>query len=102
MRYQASKEARGYGYYTHVKPRKKAFAALPEISPCCRCGLPMWKYQTDQYGKSALHFDHNDTRDGHLGFSHQVCNDRAAGIKAKERREAGILPVKRLWRSRVW
>jgi hypothetical protein len=58
-------------------PRKQAFEALPEWSPCARCGKPMWKHSKDKLGRSALHYDHAE--DGtYLGFSHGSCN-RAAG-----------------------
>lgn len=67
---------RGYGQ-AHVRSRKQAFAALPELSPCVRCGKPMWKWATE-HGRSALHYDHNTARTGYLGFSHGVCN-RLAG-----------------------
>ena len=59
----------------HQKLRK---ALLPSAygKPCVRCGLPMLPGQK-------LHLDHNDTRTGWLGFSHAMCNLRAAARKAR-------------------
>jgi hypothetical protein len=66
----------------HARTRKTAFTALPEYSPCVRCGRSMWKWATekpDRLGRtrSALHYDHNHARTGYLGFSHQLCNVKA-------------------------
>ena len=79
---KGSTTERGYGWADHIKPRKAAFAALPEHSPCARCGRSMWKWaktKPDSLGRvrSALHYDHNDARDGYLGFSHKHCNLKA-------------------------
>jgi hypothetical protein len=59
----------------HQKLRKQL---LPQAygKPCVRCGQPMQPWQE-------LHLDHNDDRTGWLGFSHSVCNLRAAAKKAR-------------------
>jgi hypothetical protein len=66
--------AAGYGN-SHQKLRK---ALLPQAygKPCARCGQPMLPGQE-------LHLDHTDDRTGWLGFSHKVCNLRAAAKKAR-------------------
>ena len=71
----------GYGNQ-HQRSRREAFPLLPEWSPCCRCGRPMWKWEREKYRRgtrSALHYDHNDARSGYLGFSHRLCNLKAGG-----------------------
>ena len=106
---QGSTNDRGYGWHAHMKPRQKAFAALPEWSYCARCGLTgrrhlINKHEKDRLGRSALHYDHTDARDGYLGFSHRACNVRAGAAKggrvAGARRAARRHP--RPWRSRNW
>ena len=91
--------ARGYGSQ-HTKARAAAFANLPEYSPCVRCGKPMWKWARDRHGKSALHYDHNQTRTGYLGFSHDLCNRRAGA--AAGGRAALARRGQRRWQSRSW
>lgn len=94
----------GYGN-AHMKARATAFAQLPEWSPCCRCGLPMWKHAKEPDGmgrmRSALHYDH--APDGsYLGFSCAPCNRsagaRTANMQASHNRRA----VKSMRQSRVW
>jgi hypothetical protein len=97
---------------THAKARARAFAALPECSPCARCGRPMHKQDKDRHGKSALHYDHNDTNTGYLGFSHATCNRRAGASKGGRivaarygrwhRRRGAQPPIGLRWRSRNW
>jgi hypothetical protein len=65
----------------HARARAKAFAALPEWSTCARCGRSLWKWEKDHRGHSAIHYDHNDTNTGYLGFSHAKCNLRAGAAK---------------------
>jgi hypothetical protein len=81
---RGSTNERGYGWRDHMVPRKRAFAALPEWSPCVRCGKPMWKYatMTDRLGRkrSTLHYDHAEDG-GYLGFSHMDCNLKAGASK---------------------
>jgi hypothetical protein len=92
---------RGYGR-PHQRTRAAAFALLPEYSSCARCGLPMWKWERDRRGKSALHWDHTDARDGYLGFSHRLCNMRAGASKGGQVSAAGYgWPRRRaaVWRS---
>ena len=45
------------------KARAAAFAWLPEY---VRGGHLVWKWAKDQYGRSALHYDHNDSGTGYL------------------------------------
>jgi len=90
---------RGYGW-DHARRRAAAFVALPEWSPCARCQGSMWKFAKDRHGRSALHWDHTDTRSGYLGFSHQRCNGEAAALKANRVRRAKRLALQ--WHSRVW
>ena len=67
--------AAGYGS-KHQKLRK-ALLAKACGQPCSRCGLPMIPGQQ-------LHLDHDDyDRSKWLGFSHKVCNLRAAAKKAR-------------------
>lgn len=92
---------RGYGT-AHTKARAAAFAKLPTYSPCCRCGKPMWKWALDPWGKSALHYDHNDSRTGYLGFSHSTCNQRAGAAAGGRAVTSGRPRRNRLWSSRRW
>jgi hypothetical protein len=55
--------------WDHSKARAAAFALLPEYPWCVRGGHVMWKWAKDKHGKSALHYDHNDSGTGYLGFS---------------------------------
>ena len=80
----------------HTKARAQAFARLPEYSPCCRCGKPMWKWAKDRHGKSALHYDHNNSRTGYLGFAHADCNRRAGAA------QGGRVALARRWRRSGW
>lgn len=97
--------ARGYGQQ-HTKARAAAFARLPEVSPCCRCGKPMFKWAKDKHGKSALHYDHNAARTGYLGFAHALCNRRAgaaagqAAARRIPRKNKDAAP--HTWTSRAW
>jgi hypothetical protein len=69
---------------THARLRAAAFAALPEWSPCARCAHngrhhPIWKWaktRPDRNGirRSALHYDHNNSNTGYIGFSSADCN----------------------------
>lgn len=99
---------RGYGYRDHQKPRAQAFAALPEWSPCCRCHRTMWKWAKDERGRSALHWDHNDQRDGYLGFAHDTCNRKAGAANggraaaAHRRPPHQPQPKPSRWTSRRW
>jgi hypothetical protein len=102
-----SSESRGYGT-SHRKQRAIAFKKLPEYSPCCRCKKPMWKHAKNDRGVSALHFDHNDQRNGYLGFSHESCNVKAGASKGaqvanarRKGRQAAQAPAKP-WSSRSW
>ncbi len=110
---KGSTAARGYGWTDHIKPRRAAFAALPETSPCLDCGRTMWKRAKegpDRLGRmrSALHYDHDDQRTHHRGFICADCNRKKGASKggrvalAKEgtRRTArGTRPRQSLHRS---
>lgn len=89
-RVKASTTARGYGA-AHQRERK---AKLPHAygTSCVRC------HRTMHHGQ-ALHYDHNDARDGYLGFSHRLCNLKA-GAREGNRRSRGakrIMPTSRSW-----
>ena len=98
--------ARGASYgAAHTQARASAFARLSEYSPCCRCGRLMWKHAKDPQGRSALHYDHNDSRTGYLGFSHRECNVRAGAAKGGRVALAlrrGQLQRAAVWQSRRW
>ena len=64
----ANRHSEQHGW-DHSKARAAAFALLPEYPRCVRGGHVMWKWAKDQHGKSALHYDHNDSGSGYLGFS---------------------------------
>ncbi len=108
----------------HQHSRAAAFAALPEHSPCARCGHDMWKHaktKPDRAGitRSAIHYDH-DEHGTYLGFSHgtpcptcgRSCNRDAGAAKGGRVRARkygpwrGAQPTQpRLptpWRSRTW
>lgn len=91
---RASTAGRGYGKQ-HERARAAAAARHDPANPCCRCGHalgPMGPW---------LHFDHTDSRDGYLGFSHgapcPVCGARC-NLKAgaKKGRAAQAVPVVRV------
>jgi hypothetical protein len=79
---KASTTARGYDL-AHRKARQAAATRHQPTDPCVRCGRPLgpmgpW-----------LHYDHNDSRTGWLGFAHARCNIRAgasAGARVANRR----------------
>ena len=71
--------------WSHQKARAAAFKRLPEWSVCARgYGQPSWKYAVDAAGRSLVHYDHNDTGTGYLGFSHRHCNERAGASKGPQ------------------
>ena len=80
-----SRAERGYGQ-EHVKARAAAAATHHPLHPCSRCKQPLgpmgpW-----------LHYDHDGTRTGYLGFAHARCNTsagaRRGAIVANARRKA--------------
>lgn len=85
--------ARGYGA-PHQAERRAAAKHHNPADPCARCGHPLgpmgpW-----------LHYDHDDTRTGYLGFSHgdnpcpmcgHRCNKRAGAIR-KQQLAKGAVP----------
>lgn len=76
---KASSAQRGYDT-EHRAARKKAAAAHKPTDLCCRCRRPLgpmgpW-----------LHYDHNASRTGYLGFAHAACN-RKAGAREGRRRQ---------------
>jgi hypothetical protein len=75
--------------WDHSKARAAAFARLPEWSVCVRGGHVMWKWAKDQHGKSALHYDHNDSGTGYLGFSCALHNLGDGAHKRNAQRRSG-------------
>jgi hypothetical protein len=85
---------------THAKLRAAAFAALPDWSLCAHCWHRrgrrhmIYKYakcKPDRNGvrRSALHYDHNDSNTGYIGFSDLDCNRNdgsAKGGRARARK----------------
>ena len=92
---KASSTARGYGR-EHRQARAAAVLRHDPASPCARCGHalgPMGPW---------LHFDHNDARNGYLGFSHgqypcpvcgKRCNLRAGAAKGTRIQQGKNVPV---------
>lgn len=75
---KASTTTRGYGYQ-HMQARRAAAARHHPSDPCTRCKRPLgpmgpW-----------LHYDHNATRDGYLGFAHATCNRRAGAHAGRQK-----------------
>ncbi len=71
---------RGYGYQ-HAKARKAAAQLHNPSDPCSRCRLPLgpmgpW-----------LHYDHNGSRTGYLGFAHAQCNVKAGADLGRQRQK---------------
>ena len=65
----------------HQRARAAAFALLPEWTTCVRGQHTMWKWAKDKQGRSALHYDHNDTNTGYIGFSCALHNRRDGASK---------------------
>jgi hypothetical protein len=93
---KASSTARGYGRADHRKPREAAALQHHPLDPCARCGHALGSMGP------WLHYDHNDARTGHLGFSHGLipcpvcgvrCNPAAGGLKAGRRKRARNAPA---------
>ena len=92
---RTSNVAQGYGA-EHKKLRAKL---LPTAygTACYRCGQLMLPGQK-------LHLDHTDDRSGYGGFSHSVCNLKAAARKGqrmrtmrKRRRSLSVMDSSREW-----
>jgi hypothetical protein len=101
-----STNERGYGN-THQRTRRQAFALLQDGAPCITCGRPMRKDAVEVYDhgrrtRSALHWDHNDVRDGYLGFSHARCNTLKGAAKGGRIALARRRHHPKPWRSRDW
>lgn len=69
----------------HMKARKAAAAQHNPADPCTRCGRPLglmgpW-----------LHYDHNRTRTGYLGFAHATCNRKAGAREGRARQTSSPL-----------
>jgi len=59
--------ALGYGYAHKVLSRRLR-AAMPDGTPCARCGRPMYRWQK-------IHLDHvPGDKSRYLGLSHAKCN----------------------------
>ena len=67
----------------HKRARAEAARVHSPENPCTRCGQPLgpmgpW-----------LHYDHNDTGTGYLGFAHAPCNYKAGARRGRQsQREA--------------
>jgi hypothetical protein len=93
-----SNTERDYGT-KHQKARKAAARQHNPTDPCARCGHalgPMGPW---------LHYDHNDTRSGYLGFSHgtqpcPVCGKRC-NIRAGASKGARIANQRRMAANRM-
>jgi hypothetical protein len=48
----------------------------------------MWKHSVDRRGRSLLHYDHDDSNTGYLGFAHAWCNVRAGARKGRRLQHA--------------
>jgi hypothetical protein len=87
---KAKSNARGYGQ-AHKQARATAAKYHKPSDPCARCGHALGPMGPD------LHYDHNDTRTGYLGFSHghrrcPVCGRRCnieAGARAGRAKSNG-------------
>ncbi|HEX5347838.1 MAG TPA: hypothetical protein VFW64_12190 [Pseudonocardiaceae bacterium] len=110
--HRATTAQRGYDSL-HQRRRRAAFNALPEYTPCARCGQQMWKWQTEPIGRtgrtrSALHYDHNGARTGYLGFSCADCNRKAGAsaggkiVAQRQQRRTRPRPAGQPWHSRTW
>lgn len=70
----------------HAKARKAAALLHSPSDPCVRCGRPL-----GPMGRG-LHYDHHDSdKRVYLGFSHAVCNLKAAGQLGRARQKAARL-----------
>lgn len=81
---KASTKARGYGQ-AHTKARAAAAARHQPTDPCVRCGKPLGPLGPH------LHYDHNATRTGYLGFSHARCNVKAGARAGRARQNQAKL-----------
>ena len=88
-RQQGTSAQRGYGS-EHTKARAKAAAKHKATDPCARCGKPLGPMGP------GLHYDHNATRTGYLGFSHARCNVRAGAKvgRARQGRRTKTTPIR--------
>jgi hypothetical protein len=72
---RGTRQQRGYGV-SHYR-RRDALKRRVEsgLETCARCQLPI--LPGDEWA-----LDHTDDREGYLGPSHKICNDRAGGQAA--------------------
>jgi hypothetical protein len=66
---------RQYASPEHRNGRAAALAVATPTDPCARCFLPLGPEVL--HSPDTLHYDHNEERDGYLGLSHGLCNERA-------------------------
>lgn len=87
-------KARSTRYGTaHIKARAEAAKLHHPDDPCVRCGHPLGPM------RPGLHYDHNHSGDGYLGFSHgdpcpwcgRPCNLTAAAIEGRRRQQTTTL-----------
>jgi hypothetical protein len=86
---------RQYASAEHRNGRAAALAVASPTDPCARCFLPLGPELL--HSPETLHYDHNEERDGYLGLSHGLCNERAAGFAAAAKAKAGDWRPVRAW-----
>lgn len=92
--------ARGYGG-AHEKARERAKRVHSPADPCARCGHPLGPMG------SHLHYDHNGSRTGYLGFSHgskpcPTCGKRCNLVAAAREGNRRSTPRPFRAQSREW
>lgn len=90
---------RGYGA-PHQRARRQLKAAMRDGDPCCRCGLPMYRWQlelgrNDMRGIDADHHAQARALGGPLpdALAHRRCNRRAGAVLGNHLRRARALPA---------
>lgn len=78
----------------HARARRLAARKHNDQDLCARCGHPLGPMGPN------LHYDHDDSGDGYLGFSHDHCNLRAGAVQG--RRKQTETEPKRRRATRVW
>jgi hypothetical protein len=62
----------------------------------------MWKWSKDKQGNSALHYDHNDTNTGYLGFSCAEHNRKDGARKGRKAQRQASRTHRRTWTPPQW
>jgi len=91
----------GYGN-PHQKARREAAKRHQPTDPCARRNDPNIRC-TQPLGPMGpwLHYDHDGSRTGYLGFSHGVCNRKAGAIEGNRRQRIKLRSTYRA-QSRAW